>query len=530
MSSFGEISINVKLWNESYAHDVEKFLSLELKSSEDKGNVSSPHVVVVGEHLGTMEGSGCAVMNVVKHMDLKKKKKEKSSGNNAMDGGGGGDASSSPSCSLALLAAGEGSRLWGVSCAVGFIKGALNVAGKTLLLQSVTQASLLLESMPKKNCQDWVVISGTDNVFQPSKMPLRLADASSTLLSQVVPTKSSFGLFTFSLSIALDDPRLPQLGAMAVDSTGAATFFLEKPSVVQVRSLCREENPRIFVNAFVFALSRKAARAMQKIWGQKKEASGEKMIWEKKEFDWSGHVLTPLALMHGKRQDLWYGPVYRNETSKKYFPNDADWTAIWECAEKFYASFGPIQVIDCGADSVWFDCGLCSDVLQVHRLAFTSDVLRGMFQVDRVGGSNLASRCTGQVEASVAASSTGCHFVNCRFEEGVVVKARDCVFINCLFKRSVALPEDCIDCLFYAEVFDETVESKAMVPKRGTVYFAFPKASGSLARGTFPVDANPKYGNLLEAKIDGLNQSFRDIQKSRDINLERILLTLQQKY
>jgi hypothetical protein len=43
--------------------------------------------------------------------------------------------------SLVLLVAGEGSRLWGISAAVGMVKGLTNILGTTLLEQ-VSQTSI----------------------------------------------------------------------------------------------------------------------------------------------------------------------------------------------------------------------------------------------------------------------------------------------------------------------------------------------------------------------------------------------------
>lgn len=46
--------------------------------------------------------------------------------------------------SLGLLIAGEGSRLWGISAGLGFVKGLSNVLGFSLTEQTVHQSLLLL--------------------------------------------------------------------------------------------------------------------------------------------------------------------------------------------------------------------------------------------------------------------------------------------------------------------------------------------------------------------------------------------------
>ncbi len=54
------------------------------------------------------------------------------------------EGGSSEQPSLGLLIAGEGSRLWGISAGLGFVKGLSNVLGFSLTEQTVHQSVLLL--------------------------------------------------------------------------------------------------------------------------------------------------------------------------------------------------------------------------------------------------------------------------------------------------------------------------------------------------------------------------------------------------
>ena len=289
-------------------------------------------------------------------------------------------------------------------------------------------------------------------------------------------------------------------------------MFVEKPSHAQIEELVAKfDADFVYCNAFVFAMTPGFAAAVSRLYAAR--ISTGLRLFESTEFDWSGHVLAPLSLVHAKKTLAdWNSPLFRNAASHKYFPNDADWQIIWECAVQLYAEFGPIYILDCGEDSLWFDCGLCTDLMAVHMQAFTDPRLATMFDLTR-DGSNLLAGDKTRKETAIPASFESCVFSNCHLSGTLQGSAKRCVFVESTLEN-VHLVDGVENSLFYKV----NVGSLEKV-QSNMVYFSFVNGQGKTETGWFDVAANPKYGDLLNKPIPGIGKSFREIQKERNVQL-----------
>ncbi len=472
--------INVKTWGPEYASSLESFL---------RDRLSARSVTAVPEVVGTMAGSGCALINVLLHADT-----------------------SAVFC--ALLAAGEGSRLWGVSLSVGMVKGLLSVMGRSLIEQSYIQCLFLSSQCPENFC----IVSGTDNLFEPEHARLRISNSAKTLFAE----SPHRGIHTFSIPIRVRKngeflretfEAVSQLGIMFADSEGAAVCFVEKPTYEQIsENVSRFDTDYVYCNAFIFAFSRNCAETMRALYSA--PTSSGAPLYSCTEFDWSAHVLTPVALLHGQGYEKgiasWFSPNIRNSASKKYFASDSDWALIWECAVSLHRQFGPVIVLDAGEQSLWYDCGLVSDMVALHLRAFSDERLSQKIFTPTLLRGNLFAHSDPPLEMPL---SRECVFSDCRVS-GAVKNAVRCVFAGTTVSECDLGGVQ--NCLFYrvdpASVARETLASD-------TCYFSFRDMRGNVHVGRFDAAANPKRGDLLGKPIDGIGRSFREIQSSRDIKL-----------
>lgn len=203
---------NLKGWEGGRSQLVENLLAHGHRLARGAG------VRGIIEEPGTLEGSACAVVNVLRQCAI---------------------APGTTGASLGLLIAGEGSRLWGVSAHLGFVKGLTNVLGTTLVQQTLNQLVLLLAQAPGRG-NDMVFIAGTDNVFLPS-VPLRVG---ATPFAQ-----SKANLFYFSKEVQVLDASnqviseellasLTQLGIMLCNDKAEPILFLEKVRDVTPLGCC----------------------------------------------------------------------------------------------------------------------------------------------------------------------------------------------------------------------------------------------------------------------------------------------------
>jgi hypothetical protein len=474
-----QVAINVKSWGSEYAEALAAWLNSRLPV----------RVAAVAEEVGTMAGSGCAVVNVLHHVDC--------------------SAEAAPF--VAMLAAGEGSRLWGVSLSVGFVKGLLNVMGRSLIEQSFHQARALLMQAPPGFC----LVTGTDNLFEPQHATLRLCDAARTPFAQ----SPHRGIHTFSIPIRVRREgaflretfeAVSQLGIMFVDASGASVQFVEKPTFEQIEeNVKRFDSDLVFCNAFIFAMSREFAAELRRVYSMR--LSTGLRLFESTEFDWSGLVLTPLSLVHaGESLAVWKSPACRNASSRKYFPSDADWEVIWNCGVELHRLFGPVRVLDAGETSLWYDCGLCSDLMALHMRALHDKLLSEAIFSSQRFGSNIFAECEGACDMPGVSESV---FSSCRGLAGAVTGASKCLFIESEISKNCGLG-GVVSSLFYRV----DVASLAHV-RSHTVYFSYLDKSGARHTGEFELEANPKRGDLLGKPIAGIGKSFREIQQARDIKL-----------
>ena len=419
---------------------------------------------VVGEELRTFEGSGAAMLHTL------------------IDGG--------EKTTMFMLAAGEGSRLWGISMSLGFVKGLVDVFGQTLIELSYHQGQKILQWAPPDS--DFIFCTGTDNILE-SKRPMDAFRAS-----------KSRGIHTFSIPISVRDKqhyeRLSQLGIMLCDSTQSAVVFVEKPSHLQIEAMVNEYRCKdVYVNAFMFAMSREAGELLRILYRNLYELP----------LDWSAHVLAPLSLVHrgGSKED------WLNCQSESDPLNSSDFGQLFECAREFYEQFGPIHVIDVGADSVWYDCGLASDLFSLYHLELDS------FNVARVGATEtLVGGCHGEIPSFTNARN--CSFGGCTFSNDHSLSAamlNNLVFVDCDLscELPVGLFDDVSNSMFYKVDFARFLGFwKGKPLESNSVYFSYKDEFG-----VFPIDKNPKNGSLLSEAIEGLSpqsdgspSSFRNIQ------------------
>lgn len=467
------VVVNAKLWQPDAAQVLEHHLGMRC----------------VGEAPDELAGSGCAAINVLNALRLEQGER------------------------IALLAAGEGSRLWGVSAAVAFVKGLVRLFGRTLIDQSERQARALLEQAPG-TAADWVVLSGTDNVFAPQR-PLEWRHCRSR------------GLYTFSVPVLVLDPqpadgvleRLAQLGILFVDqATHTAVAFREKPTPEQtLADLARHGARSVYVNAFVFAMSVDAARVLRALWSRPLPSTGAP-LYTRSGFDWSAHVLAPLAAVHG-------GQVPGSDASGVFAAAD-DWALVCQCAQSFHEQFGPIHVLDAGADALWYDTGLVRDLHHLATLSLDPGAegtrLRMLYGLPTPTAS-MVVRCTLGDGAQLQVGP-GCVVSDCTIGAGVrVCLPANTVLLHCRINgaRTWPAPDSQEGAMCYG--LRVCGAGDALCLQNGQVYFSFADSDGEWRSGHFALHRNPKHGDCLAQPIEGVGESFRDLQRRRAVSIARTL-------
>jgi hypothetical protein len=525
------IVYNVKSWEEDRVTQMDRFL----RASRSWLLRSAKEVRGLLEALGTLEGSGCAFVNVLKELV-----------------GIGGPA-------LGLLVAGEGSRLWGVSGSLGFIKGLSAVLGSTLIEQTVRQALLLFAQAPRG---DLVIVAGTDNVFLPASCPLRVASRDGTAFSEA----RHGHLFFFSKEqVVLDaqgqvtDPAgleaLTQLGIMLVDEAGRPELFLEKVSTARILEVLRQRGRRsVFFNTFYFAMSPEAAALLTRLYSER-TADGQRALYEVNGFDWSTHVLEPLC---GVEEAAW--EVRRAAAGPMFAARD--WVRLRELALEFRQRLGPPLVVNLGRGAVWYDTGLSADLLALHDLAVAPErrlagLLRGLFELPPPGRDLL--RVRGPRPPRLDAAPGRVLVLDACFCRGGSV-GEGAVVINSIFEQETHVPPGVVVINSHLHSLD----ASALAGGRALVYsvrepdaplrllkdavhfsvFIKPERAAAVGArpvetGVFPLRVVPKNAGrdvLLGHYNAGANQdkpylvqsllgfsvplSFRDLQQQRLLSLE----------
>ena len=483
---FSQIVLNVKEWEESYPAVMQEFLGTRI-----------PNIKVVGEKVGTLEGSGCAILNCLSKLNWD------------VEGP-----------FLVLLCAGEGSRLWGLSISNGFIKGLLDVFGKTLIEQSHVQCSDFMSQAPPQ----FMIVSGTDNIFKPQFEQLRLEDG--TLFKQ----STSKGLHCFSIPFRVRDEngtilennfaRLSQLGIMVTDKKGTSVAFIEKPTEHEIRQTVDEYCvDTVYANAFIFAMSKEAAQTMKDIYS--KRGSGGAMLYERKDFDWSADVLSTLSFIERNKSadkeillKQWMESG-RTNRSKKIYPDDQDWALVLECGLAFHQRFGGVKVLNCGEHSVWYDCGLASE----YQTMLLSD--KKVRDFLKIGEENVLIHSTFDENVTFGKQ---CVVVNTKFKKGLKIRVPErTIFVNCEMSSEFEIEGE--NCVLYG--ISSSCENVPNLFKKDHVYFGHMSKEGTCMVGSFPIYCNPKNGGKLDSPFPELGRSFRDLQTSRDISLTSIMHTME---
>ena len=170
-----------------------------------------------------------------------------------------------------------------------------------------------------------------------------------------------------------------------------------------------------------------------------------------------------------------------------------------------------MRVLDAGEQSLWYDCGLCSDLTALHLRALHDTRLSDSIFSTVRSGECLFAEC--EPPFREMPNCRECVFSSCHPLTGAVRGATRCVFVECQISRDCDL-SSVENCLFYRV----DVASLERV-RSGMVYFSFFDKSGARHTGEFELAANPKRGDLLGKSITGIGRSFRDIQQARDIQL-----------
>lgn len=159
------VAVNFKQWEQGREVLIKDFLLCSNFGRRLQQNSSSFELIAAGEELGTFEGSGCAMFHVIDELlsALDRRNHENSQTHSI----------SSIGPMIGLLAAGEGSRLWGVSASCGFIKALLQIFSRSLLEISLQQCVQLIAPQLPDAGADYLLLSGTDNVLLPSSWPLK---------------------------------------------------------------------------------------------------------------------------------------------------------------------------------------------------------------------------------------------------------------------------------------------------------------------------------------------------------------------
>ena len=350
-SGIAEIVFNIKNWkNEGEA------LNDYLRESKSCSWIKRKNVTItrVEEELQTYEGSGCAILNTLAHCARDK-------------------------ClnSIALLAAGEGSRLWGASATNAFVKALTPLFRHTLLEQTIEQSVYLLSKAPQS---DFTIVAGTDNIFIPSQP---LATLNGTPFAE-----SKGNLFFFSIEKKVLNERgeliseaildsLEQLGIMIVDENASKPIeFIEKPPRQQILQVLQKYNKKsVFFNSFVFGFTRQGKAKMIELYSQK-VPNAEENYFQRKDFDWSAHVLEPLSICSNPSLNTF-------EDKKNYWMarwnneifNEAEWLNLLLFANQFVNECGAPVVISLGSDPIWYDTGLCSDLYDLYQETVSDNTL-----------------------------------------------------------------------------------------------------------------------------------------------------------
>eukprot|EP00771_Trimastix_marina_P001914 gnl/Trimastix_PCT/3024.p1 GENE.gnl/Trimastix_PCT/3024~~gnl/Trimastix_PCT/3024.p1 ORF type:complete len:571 (-),score=94.81 gnl/Trimastix_PCT/3024:48-1760(-) len=405
------LSFNFKEWEPQTSRQ-DQFLSL-LRSNEI---LRATPLNAAPEQPGTIIGSAAAIINVLKHLPLE-----------------------GPGSEIGLLVAGEGSRLWGVCLAAGAVKGLVRVLGRTLLEQGFLQTLLLLGDSPHQG-RDMVLVAGTDNILLPSAFPLH---AGQRRFAQCVDRH----FFFFSKEMPVLDEQgnpvsqqeldaLAQLGVLILGDDGATPIeFAEKAPPDEIVRICRAHGRRsVFINAFIFALTKPAAQYYVEAFTQPSRA-GARPLYLAQDFDWSRHVLEPLTIETQVEWDARY-----TEKQRCVFPDVADWNRLYAIAREFKAKFGPPAAVSIGTDALWYDAGLSKDLVDLHRLALPSNpiapLLRGLFSLP-LEGNVVRSELNGAQVDSNALVVGSAFRAGGRVEPGAIV-------CDTIFESHVVIPRNTV--------------------------------------------------------------------------------------
>jgi len=537
---FKEIVFNLKGWEPGRDVLMEKWF----RHSKSKLIRGTPRIKCALEELGTLEGSGCAMINTLKACNI----------DSAMDG------LSSDHPSLGLLIAGEGSRLWGISAGLGFVKGLSNVLGFSLTEQTVHQSLFLLSEAPHRG-KNMIVIAGTDNVFLPSQ---KLSTVDGTPFAQC-----KNHLFFFSKEVQVLDEKdqvadketldgLTQLGIMLLNDKSEPILFLEKVSTDRILEVLRQHKKRsVFFNTFYFAMTREGGKLLQQLYSR--PASNGKPIYELNGFDWSMHVLEALATPSSE--------AWAKRNNRKFVQSDADWQLLFELGQEFKAKLGAPAVINIGSEAIWYDTGLANDLVHLYELAVSNGPLNAIMRqlFDLPPHRDVVKSFTNGVKVPAKGSYL---VVNSLFKNGGSI-GKGSVIVNSVFEKRTVIPPNTIVVNSHVYTFVRSSAMGALVygyadpqtplqllPKCAHFSaFAHPVAAKTKEQqqaaeklpvltlsGVFPLSVIPKdkgtepllnWYNVAERagkpylvqQILGFNEplSFRDLQEGRRVSLRHTL-------
>eukprot|EP01088_Endostelium_zonatum_P015959 TRINITY_DN4113_c0_g1_i1.p1 TRINITY_DN4113_c0_g1~~TRINITY_DN4113_c0_g1_i1.p1 ORF type:complete len:601 (-),score=113.43 TRINITY_DN4113_c0_g1_i1:41-1843(-) len=552
-----ELAYNVKLWDQEAPKSMTNYLLHSncpvLKNLDPKKIYSAP------EQPGDVNGSGAGIINTLSACKFE---------------------SSTPS--ICLLTAGLGSRLWGVSVALGFVKGLTNCIGsQTVLEQTVNQSLLILSQAPKRG-EGLVIVSGTDNVYLPTQF---LGAGSNKHFSEF--TGPDRHIFFFSKRVpVLDDNNKPlsqtllvalsQLGVMLTKGNDSRpSLFLEKiPPKEIVEVLLKNNQKSIYFNAFTFAFSKECSKRLVELYGHYRLSNGKKLteVTEKEgvEFDWSTHFIEPLI---AEAKSDWMNRYNTSEKQRKMFPNVKDWEMLFEVAQKIKKEFGGPTVIDMGAEAYYVDTGLASDMKQFYEIMLGQTPLEAelkpklgryfglspaeLRQYTQGGGQSFVCRSTFKKPGSTFGKRVV--IINSVFEErvdipdGVVIVDSHIISskIQVVPEARQGVQDGNNNIMLYSFIqqnprFKAETEVLNLLPN--TVYFSYfwknPKEGGKLEikSGLFPINVNPKdkgevkgsglvasYYNretgktFIERPLYGSDVNFSTLLYSRNVSLTRTL-------
>lgn len=365
--------------------------------------------------------------------------------------------------------------------------------------------------------------------------------------------------------------QMKELGLMMVDQTlSAPIVFVEKPdreTIVRLLSSSPSkpdvgQKDRVFFNAFIFALSQKAATLMWTLFSHPPPSRLFPSLMQMPGgLDWSTHVIEPMALVsrslvfHAEEIDterLWED---QHSVKGRRWPLE-DWMFLLTISKKLLTELGgPPTVINLGSDAIWFDTGLVSDLIGMYDSALSSVIHRKLL-------SNLEEENDQGILPITLLENSSIHpqteigegsiIINSIIKEPCWIPPRSIIINSHLKKLYVSVSDDqnqtvCDRIVVYSCVSTD----QDLKVQKGTVCFSFflngvpEDGSERLVErrtGTFPLYLNPKEKtsadsnqNHLEEKISSLGLSFREIQqhsvnlKFTLNNLDLLLLTLSTK-